>query len=528
MLIFQNVTYIHPDRDRLFHQLQFTLHKGDKAALVGHNGVGKSILLNLAAGRLQPSEGRVKAASLPYLVPQQTDRFNGLSVARVLGIDAKLDALAEILDGRATEENLRLLDDDWTLEERCREALAHWDLEDLDWNRKLETLSGGQKTKVFLAGIAIGRPEIVLLDEPSNHLDMPGREKLYAYITDTAQTLLTVSHDRTLLNLVHTVYELGPHGMVTYGGNYDFYAEQKHLEETAFDREVKSREKALRKAKEIEREAVERRQKLDARGKKKQEKAGLPTISMNTFKNNAEKSTARTKDVHAEKVEGLARELAQARREQASTDRMKVDLDHSALHEGKKLFVAENLFFGYNRRALRDQPLNFTISSGERIALKGPNGSGKTTLLKLLPGKAEPLSGSLYRADIRAEYIDQDYSAIRGDLSVYEQARTYNRNGLEEHDIKIRLNRFLFGKETWNKPCHTLSGGEKMRLMLCCLQIGNRAPDLIILDEPTNNLDIRSCEILTESIKAYRGTLIVVSHDVHFLEEIDIQRSLEL
>src|SRR5690606_33187464 len=184
--------------------------------------------------------------------------------------------------------------------------------------------------------------------------------------------------------------------------------------------------------------------------------------------------------------------------------------------------------FGYNTQPIWSDNLNFQIRSGERIALKGANGSGKTTLIKLILGDLEPTMGTVSMADSRSVYIDQDYSLVDSNLKVYEQTQKFNTTGLHEHEVKIRLNRFLFSKDDWDKPCSTLSGGERMRLMLCCLTIGSRSPDIIILDEPTNNLDIQNIEILTAAINEYQGTLIVVSHDEIFLEQIDIERTVQL
>jgi ATPase subunit of ABC transporter with duplicated ATPase domains len=390
----------------------------------------------------------------------------------------------------------------------------------------MRTLSGGQKTKVFLAGISIHRPETVLLDEPSNHLDTFSRNILYHYIKSTNNTLVVVSHDRTLLNLLDSVYELSKRGITIYGGNYDFYAEQKMTESDALNQDLKSKEKALRKAKEIEKESLERQQKLDARGKKKQEKAGLPTISMKTFKNNAEKSTSRMKGVHAEKVDAISLELNQLRKELPDMDKMKMGFDNSALHKGKVLVTATAVNFGYDDQLLWKQALNFQITSGERIVIKGLNGSGKTTLIKMILGELKPRSGTMESVAVKAIYIDQDYSLINNKLNVYEQAQQFNSGVLQEHDIKIRLNRFLFTKEYWDKPCKALSGGEKMRLMLCSLTISNEAPDIIILDEPTNNLDIQNIEILTAAINEYKGTLIVISHDEYFLKQINVEHSM--
>ncbi|SHH79428.1 ATPase components of ABC transporters with duplicated ATPase domains [Chryseolinea serpens] len=526
MLIAQGISYTLPNRDLLFTELNLAINKQEKIALIGNNGSGKSTLLKILAGTLPASTGHVKADAKPYYVPQLFGQFNDYSIARALQVEDKLNALKEILKGHATDENLASLDDDWAIEERCQEAFAHWKLDELDLAQKMETLSGGQKTKVFLAGIQIHSPEIVLLDEPSNHLDALGRSILYDYITTTTDTLMVVSHDRTLLNLLNTVFELSKRGITAYGGNYDFYAEQKRIEQEALQQDLKSKEKALRKAKEIEREATERQQKLDARGKKKQEKAGLPTIMMKTFRNNAEKSTARMKDVHDEKVEGLSQELNQLRKALPGVDKMKMDLDDSALHRGKILVTAKDINFGYDGRLLWKNALSFQIASGDRIVVKGANGSGKTTLIKMILGKGEPQSGTLERAGVKSIYIDQDYSLIDNTRSVYEQAQQFNSGALEEHEVKIRLNRFLFTKAYWDKPCKVLSGGEKMRLILCCLTINHQAPDMIVLDEPTNNLDIQNIEILTAAINEYNGTLLVVSHDEYFLKQINVERSM--
>jgi ATPase subunit of ABC transporter with duplicated ATPase domains len=522
MLILHDITYIHPNRDLLFAGIDLVINKNDKIALIGNNGTGKSTLLKLLTGNLQPASGVVKTGSKPYFVPQIFGQYNELTIAEALQIADKLNALQQILDGNVTDENMALLNDDWTIEERCHDAFIHWRLTDIDLSQKMGTLSGGQKTKVFLAGIAIHRPGIVLLDEPSNHLDTAGRDLLYNYIRSTNNTLVVVSHDRTLLNLLNTVCELSKRGITIYGGNYDFYAEQKMLESEALNLDVRSKEKALRKAKETERESIERQQKLDARGKKKQEKAGVPTIMMKTLKNSAEKSTSKMKGVHAEKTGSIAQELSLLRTRLPDIDKMKMDFDNSALHKGKALITTRDLNFGYGNQQLWNPALNFQITSGERLVIKGANGSGKTTLIKMLLGQLEPQFGTIERAGTKAIYIDQDYSLINNKLSVYEQAEEYNSGMLQEHDIKIRLNRFLFTREYWDKPCSALSGGEKMRLMLCSLTISNHAPDMIILDEPTNNLDIQNIEILTAAINDYLGTLIVVSHDEYFLKQVNV------
>ncbi|OXA99428.1 ABC transporter ATP-binding protein [Flavobacterium plurextorum] len=528
MVILQNISYLHSNKDLLFDKITFTVNPREKIALIGSNGVGKSTLLKIIAGELQPADGILKTDSKPYYLPQIFGQFNHLTIAQALQVEDKLSALQEILNGNVSEENLNTLNDDWTIEDRCTEALQYWQLQDLNWNQKLETLSGGQKTKVFLAGISIHQPELVLLDEPSNHLDVSGRELLYTFLKNTSSTLIVVSHDRKLLNLLNSVYELSKYGITIYGGNYDFYTEQKRIENNALNQDIHNKEKALRKAKEKERETLERQNKLDSRGEKKQKKAGVSRIMMNTLRNNAENSTAKTKDVHAEKIGGITKELQELRSSVPDIDQMKFGFDKTDLHKGKTLFSATAINHRYKDHLLWTELLSFEILSGQRVALKGLNGSGKTTLIKIIMGELYPKTGTIYKADSKIIYIDQDYSLIENGISVYEQAQKFNVSGLQEHDIKMKLNKFLFLQNDWNKSSSALSGGEKMRLMLCCLTINNQAPDIIILDEPTNNLDIQNIEILTAAINEYKGTLIVVSHDAVFLEEIHIEDFIEL
>src|SRR6478735_1167973 len=343
MLILQNISYTHPNKELLFDNVHVTVNRRDKIALIGNNGSGKSTLLKIIAGELQPSHGQLTVDTKPYYIPQVFGQYNHLTIAQALRIENKINGLQEILNGQVTEENYSILDDDWTIETRCNEALQYWQITDLRLSQKMETLSGGQKTKVFLAGISIHQPELVLLDEPSNHLDASGRQLLYDFIQFTQSGLIVVSHDRKLLNLLDSICELNKQGITVYGGNYDFYAEQKQIEINALHQDLQSRERALRKAKEKERETIERQQKLDARGKAKQEKAGVARIMMKTLRNSAENSTSKIKTAHAEKISDLSQELQELRSSLPELDKMKIGFDNSALHVGKILFTANNI-----------------------------------------------------------------------------------------------------------------------------------------------------------------------------------------
>ncbi len=524
-IVAQKITYIHPDNQVLFKGIDLTINKGQKVALVGNNGSGKSTFLRILARTLQAQEGEIIYPTPPYYVPQHFGQYDNLTVAQALRIDGKLEALRAITKGDVSLSNFNTLADDWTIEERSLAALHAWDLEHILLSQPMRTLSGGEKTKVFLSGIEIHQPSILLLDEPTNHLDRRSREKLYDFITSCRITLLVVSHDRTLLNLLSSIAELSVGGITLYGGNYDFYKEQKEQEQASMQEKLEAKEKELRRVRKTAREVAERKQKHESRGKKQSIQKGIPKIMMGALKENAEKSASKLKEVHEDKMENLANELKQMRSSLPNLQGMKLDFSASGLHEGKILVTAKEINFGYAEASdLWPSPMSFQIKSGERWLIQGDNGSGKTTLLKLITGRLSPRRGSLIRADFSSIYIDQEYSIVRNDRTVYEQAQAFNERHFQEHEIKTLLNRFLFPHDTWEKSCGKLSGGEKMRLAFCCLMISNQAPDLFILDEPTNNLDIQSIEIITSMVRAYRGTILLISHDAYFIRELGIHQ----
>ncbi|MCC3217395.1 ATP-binding cassette domain-containing protein [Chryseobacterium sp. X308] len=528
MILLQNISFGFPGGNLLFNHINVTIQAHTRSALLGSNGMGKSTLLKIIADEIQPSEGSVNIQGDIFYVPQMFGNCNHLTIAECLKIDQKLYALQKITNGEVDEIYFETLNDDWDIEDRCKQALEHWGLGNFELTQKLEGLSGGQKTKVFLAGIQINQPDIIVLDEPTNHLDREGRKLLYDLIDKTDSTVVIVSHDRTLLNLVDTIFELSNQGITTYGGNYDFYAKQKEVEEEALQNDIHSKERALKKAKEKERETLERKQKLDARGKGKQEKSGVARIMMNTLRNNAEKNSSKLKSIHAEKISGISGDLRDLRSSLKNFEQMKVNFNDSNLHSGKVLITAEDLNFSYGKGKLWKENLNLEISSGDRISIKGGNGSGKTTLIKLLLGSLQPSEGRIKKAEFNSIYIDQEYSLIDNDSTLYDFVQTFNDSAMQESEVKTLLSRFLFGKDTWDKKCGMLSGGERLRLLLCGLSISNKAPDMIILDEPTNNLDLQNVEILTHSIKDYHGTLLVISHDEVFLDEIGTDQELLL
>lgn len=553
----QQISYIHPDKEVLFSDLNFAISKGQKLGLVGNNGCGKSTLLQIIAGQLSPSSGVIVRPDDLYYIPQHFGQYDSLTIAQALQIDSKRQALHAILAGDASTENFTLLDDDWNIEERSVAALDSWGIGH-PLSYPLHLLSGGEKTRIFLAGMNIHTPSVILMDEPTNHLDSSGRQRLYDWVEKWRSTLLAVSHDRTLLNLLPEICELEKHQITYYGGNYEFYKEQKALMQEALQQRIDEKEKALRAARKVARETAERRDKQNVRGEKANIKKGIPRIVLNALQGKSEKSTSKLNGVHQEKAEKLTDERNQLRGSLSPTAALKTDFNSSSLHNGKTLVTAKNINFGYypnqndndsqnendnpsenntfdssNSSKLPAQllwqaPISFQLKSGDRLRIEGTNGSGKTTLLKIITGQLEPQEGTLTRADFSYVYLNQEYSIIDDQNSILEQAYTFNTRNLPEHEIKIILNRYLFPASEWDKSCRKLSGGEKMRLAFCCLMISNNTPDMFILDEPTNNLDIQSIEIITNTIKKYTGTVIAISHDNYFIREIGVDQHIAL
>ena len=538
----QQISYIHPDKEVLFSDLNFAISKGQKLGLVGNNGCGKSTLLQIIAGQLSPSSGVIVRPDDLYYIPQHFGQYDSLTIAQALQIERKQQALHAILAGDVSNENFTILNDDWNIEERSIAALDVWGLGQFTLSYPMNLLSGGEKTRVFLAGMDIHHPSVILMDEPTNHLDSSGRQRLYDWVEKYRSTLLVVSHDRTLLNLLPEICELEKHQINYYGGNYEFYKEQKTLMQEALQQRIEEKEKALGIARKVARETAERRDKQNVRGEKSNIRKGVPRIVLNALQGKSEKSTSKLTGVHQEKAEKLTNERNQLRGSLSPTAALKTDFNSSSLHTGKILVTAKEINFSYHSNSINNDiqensiskqqlwqaPVSFQLKSGDRLRIEGANGSGKTTLLKLITGQLQPQEGTLTRTDFSYVYLNQEYSIIDDRNSILEQAYAFNSRNLPEHEIKIILNRYLFPASEWDKSCRKLSGGEKMRLAFCCLMISNNTPDMFILDEPTNNLDIQSIEIITATIKNYAGTVIAISHDNYFIQEIGVEQCILL
>ena len=367
------------------------------------------------------------------------------------------------------------------------------------------------------------------MDEPTNHLDMESREKVYDYLSSSKDTILVVSHDRVLLNKLDCILHMTRSGVKYYPMCYDDFEREYERECENRMSELDFKQRELAKTKRMARTITERQQKHSERGAKLSDSKCLARISKGNLKNKSEVSSAKIRKVHEDKLQSLHQDIKELRSVIPDESQMKVDLFSSNLHVGKKLVELVNVNFAYTDSInLWDEDISLTLYSGDRVWVKGRNGQGKTTLMRIMTGALSPTAGIANIAEgVSCIYLDQEYSIIDDNHTVYEQIQSGGTT-LPEHELKLRLHRFLFPKDTWDKPCGCLSGGEKMRLSICFLMVCDAVPDMIVLDEPTNNIDIANMGILSKVLREYRGTLVVISHDERFVSEIGIDKILDL
>lgn len=527
-IVVNNLTYHHSDGEKLFTNVSFSIQKGQKAALIGLNGSGKSTLLKIIAGEIKPSNGEVFLSNHVFFMPQQLNNYSEETIAEVLGIHKKIKALHAILSGDVSEQHFQNLNEDWEIEERVKEAFSRWGLDDIQLFRSINTLSGGEKTKVVLTKISLENPEVILLDEPSNHLDLEGREILYQFIRNSKSTILVASHDRAMLNQLDITLELSDKGIEVYGGNYDFYKEQNQLKIDALQAQLAEQEKSIKQSLKQVQQLTELRQRRETRGRRHTEKAGLPRIIAGALASKAQQTTSRMKTQQESKIDELNRKLSNTQQQIKKIIPLRMKLKAPPIHRGKILVEATDINVSYRGKGLWAEPLNLKIISGDRIHLIGANGTGKTSLIKLIRSELEISKGRLDIAPFSSFYIDQEYSLLNHSNILIEQLQEFNDRALLDHELKTLLHWHQFPVEAWNKQCRMLSGGEKMKLLLCCMGLRNSSPDVLLLDEPTNNIDVYSQEILTRAIRDYHGTLVVVSHDSYFIDQIHLNKKIEL
>lgn len=486
----------------LLNGIELVIHPGERLCLVGRNGSGKSTLLKVIAGEVILDDGQrmvnsnIKISRLPQDPPMSVECSLFDYVAEGLAeagecLKAYFHQI-EVVTEDPSDANLKKLENlqhqldhhnAWQLETRIQQVLTSLKL---DPTQQLSSLSGGWRRKAALAKAMASDPDILLLDEPTNHLDIDMIKWLEEAVNGYSGAVVFVSHDRAFIRKVATrIIDLDRGNLVSYPGNYQEYLEQK-----ANDLEIEESQNALFDKK-LSQEETWIRQGVKAR---------------------------RTRN------EGRVRALKALREERsqrANRQGKAVVTVSEAKNSGKIIFDTEDLHYQIDNKLIV-KSLTATILRGEKLALVGPNGCGKSTLIKLLLGDLQAVSGLVKRgANLEVAYFDQHRENLDGELRVIDAIADGKRevtvNGRTKH-VMSYLQDYLFIPERVNSPVKSLSGGEKNRLLLAKLML--KPSNLLILDEPTNDLDVETLELLEDTLSSYPGTVILVSHDREFVDNV--------
>lgn len=508
----------------IFENLSFAIGR-ERVGLLGENGAGKSTLIKLLIGELSPNRGRVSRTENLLYLPQLTSP--ALSIDRALGIDQKLGALGRLDAGDGDEADYALIGDDWDVEDRARKALDEVFVPQRRWSDLLSTLSGGQAMRVRLARARLEKPDLLILDEPTNDLDTAGLDNLYHLVETWTSGLLVVSHDRTLLSKVDRILELSTLGLKSYGGPYAVYKDAKATELQAAERRLADAEKQLKM---VHRAAQERRER-DARRTRqgRRSKTGsLPKMVLDEMKRSAQETAGRTQRLADRETKIAMSDVEGARQDVEIREPLAFDTPSSGLPAKKRVLDVEDLTVRYESGGSPVlQNLCLQLVGPRRLAVSGPNGSGKSTLLKAISGLLAIESGIVRigvdrHAYLRQGFLDLDLNAR---LLDYFQARNPEQT---PNDARAALARFGFRNLAAESQIGQLSGGERLRASLATFLMSADPPQLLMLDEPTNHMDLGSVETLERALMAYDGALIVASHDRYFLDAIGIEQEIQL
>lgn len=490
--------------DVIIKSCSFNIEDHEKAAIVGINGAGKSTLLKIITGIEPADTGLVTLAkdkTLGYLSQQQNLNSDNtiydelLSVKQyILDMEAQLrsienqmksadDTALETLMKKYSDLNHEFeLNNGYAYKSEITGVLKGLGFAEEDFTLNVNTLSGGQKTRVALGRLLLSKPDIILLDEPTNHLDMESISWLENYLLNYSGAVLIVAHDRYFLDkIVSKIIELDNGNATVFSGNYTDYASKKAIlrnmqlkEYLNQQREIKHQEEVITKLKQF----------------------------------NREKSIKR-----AESREKMLNKMEFVDKPEILNDKMDIKLEPNVI-SGNDVLTVDNLTKGFDGTVLFDN-ICFQIKRGERVALIGSNGTGKTTILKLINGIISADSGSIYLgAKVNIGYYDQEHHVLDPDKTIFDEIRDAYPD-LNNTQIRNTLAAFLFTNEDVFKYIKDLSGGERGRVSLAKLMLSNA--NFLILDEPTNHLDITSKEILENALNSYTGTVLFVSHDRYFI-----------
>lgn len=487
-----------------------------RTGLVGRNGAGKSTLLRVAAGLLVPTSGHVSASGAVAMLPQRPIVDPHRPVASLLGVQQPLSALRAIESGDVDPRHFDAVGDDWDVEARAHALLAEAGLPPEALERTVRQLSGGEAMLVALLGVRAAQAAVTLLDEPTNDLDRDARARVAELVRSWPGALVVVSHDVGLLELMDATAELYTHELSVVRGPYSVWRAHRDAEQEVALRAERDAAQAVRRER---RERIEAQDKLAARSRtarKAQVEKRVPGIAAGLRASAAQVSAGRLRTETRAKEESARLALAEASARVRDDDVVRIDLPDPGNAAGRRVL------------SLGDDEHAWIVTGRERVAVVGPNGADKTTLLEFLVRGGEPTASVRSRTHVdRLGYLPQRLDGLDDDRSVLESIRAA-APGVSDAELRDRLARFLLRGDTVARPVSSLSGGERFRVALARLLFADPPPQLLVLDEPTNNLDLDTVDQLVTALQAYRGAVLVVSHDDGFLARLGLDLRLEL
>ena len=517
----EHVSYSLADGTVLFADLteQFDTRR---TGLVGRNGAGKSVLAAILAGQLPPSSGRCTRSGAVYYLPQQITPAAGATVADLAGLRTPLDALARIAAGSVDQQDFDAVGERWDLPQQLQQALARIGLGRFDAATAASALSGGELMRVALAGAMLSGADFLILDEPNNHLDRANRQALIAQLQQWSGGLIVISHDRQLLDGMARIVELSAAGLRSYGGSYALYAECKAHERDSASARLAQRKHERHRADQAIAAQQERQQRRAARGQRQGSEANQAKILLGRQKQRSESSAGKLRQQHAAIRSELDEQVRSAR--QAVHDEAAIVMHAlpAPAAPGRRLAELDDVTLPHVTGATRR--INLLLTGAQRVGVIGANGCGKSTLLKLLAGQLAPLAGHCRRAD-GVVYLDQQLALLAPDRSAIEQLLAANRT-TPAATLRTMLAQLGLDARKVSAPSGALSGGERLKAALACVLYADPPPQLLLLDEPSNHLDLPSLQALETMLHHYRGALVVVSHDDAFLAALGLTHRL--
>ncbi|GAB3478387.1 ABC-F family ATP-binding cassette domain-containing protein [Azotobacter salinestris] len=516
-LALDSLSYVLSDGRTLFSNLTEQFDQ-QPTGLVGRNGIGKTVLARILAGELEPSTGRCLRSGTVHYLSQQVSRLNHVSVASLAGVQATLNALERIEAGSTAQVDFDAVGDCWDVRQRLQHELVRNGLGHLNPQTPASTLSGGEAMRVALIGAVLSDADFLILDEPSNHLDRPNRQALIEQLQRWPNGLLVVSHDRQLLEVMARIVELSPLGLRNYGGGYSFYAQCKALERESAIQQLEQRKLERKREEQSLREQCERQERRQARGNRHGREANQAKILLDRQKERSEGSAGKLRQQQTALREQLSQRVRDAA--QQVEDDAQITLHTLPVTQAPQRRVAalDEVELPFVPPALRK--ISLTLSGQQRIGVVGPNGCGKSTLLKLLAGQFPPVSGRC-NVYVKSAYLDQQLADLVPQRSTIEQILAANSTAGEDV-LRTRLAQLGLDAQKITAPSGSLSGGERLKAALACVLYADPPAQLLLLDEPSNHLDLPSVQALESMLRGYQGAILVVSHDDTFLNNLSL------